>query len=144
MLIRKITFYMKHIFSSILLRQGLAVGLIGLFYSGSFFLAHPPKTQGGKNAASIEQLREGKEEAEVEDDGDRVFADRPDFALEQELELTRDPATGTVPRQRLLAAAHYNEAMLAARAVRRPGCYPMPPGLSVAPRTWPGAYWACW
>jgi len=111
---------MKHIFSSTLWRQVLAVGLIGLFYSGSFYLAHPSESRGGKNAAFIKRLLEGQEEAENEDDGDRVFADRPDLALEQEQELTRDPTTGTVPRQRLLAAAHYNETMLAARAGQRP------------------------
>ncbi|MCI1187490.1 T9SS type A sorting domain-containing protein [Hymenobacter sp. DH14] len=108
---------MKHIFSVNLLRQGLAVGLIGLFYSGSFYMAQMP--HGSKQAAFIEQWLEGNEE-EGDADGDRVFADRPDLALEQELELTRDPATGLVPRQRLLAAAQYNEKMLAAMAGQRP------------------------
>ena len=100
---------MKHIFSTGLLRQGLAVGLIGLFYSGSFYLAEPQL--GGKHAAFMERLLEGEEEGE--DDGDRVFADHPDLALEQEIALTRDPATGKVPRQRLLEAARYNYARLA-------------------------------
>ena len=107
---------MKHIFSSPLARQGLALGLIGLFYSGSFYLAQPQ--QSGKSTAFMERLLESEEEGE--DDGDRVFADRPDLALEQEVALTRDPATGLVPRQRLLAAARYNETMLAARAGQRP------------------------
>ncbi|GAB3726103.1 hypothetical protein GCM10027594_07760 [Hymenobacter agri] len=62
---------------------------------------------------------EGEEE-EDENDGDRVFADRPDLALEQDAELTRDPATGLVPRQRLLDAVRYNEAMLAKMAGQRP------------------------
>jgi hypothetical protein len=107
---------MKHFFSLTLARQGLAVGLIGLFYSGSFFLAQSPKE--GKHMAFVERLLESEDEDE--DDGDRVFADRPDLALAQELELTRDPASGLVPRQRLLAAARYNDAMLAARAGQRP------------------------
>ena len=98
------------------MRQGLAVGLIGLFYSGSFYLGQLPRSE--KTAALTEQRLEAEEESE--EDGDRVFADRPDLALEQELDLTRDPATGLVPRQRLLAAARYNEAMLAARAGQRP------------------------
>lgn len=107
---------MKQVFSTTLLRQGLAVGLIGLVYSGSFYMAQMPKT--GKSAAFIEQILEGEEE-EGENDGDRVFADRPDLALQQEIELTRDPATGTVPRQRLLEAARYNENMLAKMAGQR-------------------------
>jgi len=57
---------------------------------------------------------------EGEDDGDRMFADRPDLAIEQDMDLTRDPATGTVPRERLLAAARYNETQLALRAQQRP------------------------
>ena len=105
---------MKHFFTANMLRQGLAAGLIGLFYSGSFFLAQPPR--GTKHQALMERPLEDDDE----DDGDRVFADRPDLALEQELELTRDPATGLVPRQRLLDAARYNETMLAARAGQRP------------------------
>ncbi|MDQ2794132.1 MAG: hypothetical protein M3Y12_09010, partial [Bacteroidota bacterium] len=108
---------MKHVFSSTLVRQGLAVGLIGLFYSGSFYLGQSPKN--GKTAAFMERLLENEEE-EGEDDGDRVFADRPDLALQQELDLTRDPATGLVPRQRLLEAAQYNERMLATMAGQRP------------------------
>ncbi len=113
---------MKQVFAANLLRQGLAVGLIGLFYSGSFYLAQSP--QGGKNAAftahTLESEESEEEEEEGEDDGDRVFADRPDLALEQELALTRDPATGLVPRQRLLDAARYNETMLAKLAGQRP------------------------
>ena len=109
---------MKHLFPPTLLRQVLAVGLIGLFYSGSFYLAQPP--QGAKQYAFKERLPEGELEEEGEDDGDKAFADRPDLAVEQEMDLTRDPATGTVPRQRLLAAAQYNETMLAARAGQRP------------------------
>ncbi|GAA4024481.1 hypothetical protein GCM10022409_05610 [Hymenobacter glaciei] len=106
---------MKHSFSSNLLRQGLAVGLIGLFYSGSFYLGQSTKLS--KSAMFLELANENEEEG---DDGDRVFNDRPDLALEQEMELTRDPATGLVPRQRLLAAAQYNEDMLAKMAGQRP------------------------
>ena len=109
---------MKHFSSSNLLRQGMAVGLIGLFYSGSYYLAQP--AQATNHLAFKERLTEGQEEEEDDNDGDRVFADRPDLALEQEMELTRDPATGLVPRQRLLDAARYNETMLAARAGQRP------------------------
>lgn len=41
-----------------------------------------------------------------------MFADRPDLAIAQDAALTRDPATGTVPSERLLAAARYNEKQL--------------------------------
>ena len=109
---------MKHILPTNLLRQGLAVGLIGLFYSGSYYLAQPPRDD--KKAAFAERLLESEADEEGDEDGDRVFNDRPDLALEQELDLTRDPASGLVPRQRLLAAARYNETMLAARAGQRP------------------------
>jgi PKD repeat protein len=37
--------------------------------------------------------------------------DRMDLAVEQEIELTRDPATGTVPRERLVSALAYAEAL---------------------------------
>ena len=37
---------------------------------------------------------------------------RPDLALLQDMDRTRDPATGTVPSERLLAAARYNEGRL--------------------------------
>ncbi|KAA9331362.1 T9SS type A sorting domain-containing protein [Hymenobacter busanensis] len=57
-----------------------------------------------------EKEREG-EEGEYEEEEDK--ADRPDLALEQDAELTRDPNTLTVPRERLVAAFAYNEAQRA-------------------------------
>ncbi|WP_167852095.1 T9SS type A sorting domain-containing protein [Hymenobacter elongatus] len=45
--------------------------------------------------------------------------DRPDLALKQEIALTRDPQTGTVPRERLLVAKAQIDQMLEARATQR-------------------------
>ncbi|PJJ48494.1 putative secreted protein (Por secretion system target) [Hymenobacter chitinivorans DSM 11115] len=62
-------------------------------------------------AQSLEQRLEGEEEEENED--------RPDLALEQDVERTLDPALGTVPRERLLVAQEYAQQLLAQRASRR-------------------------
>lgn len=106
----------KALFSVSQLRQGLAGGFLMLLFAGCFQLALEtgPKTM----QELLHELSEGGEDEE--EDGDRVFADRPDLALEQDADLTRDPATGTVPRQRLLAAASFNQAMLASQALQRP------------------------
>ena len=112
---------MKHLFSSTLLRQTLAAGVIGLAYVGSFYIFQLPR--GAGQQAPKERRADGEEvegDSDGDGDGDAVFADRPDLALEQEIELTRDPATGTVPRQRLLAAAQYTAALLARQAGQRP------------------------
>ncbi|GAA4379023.1 T9SS type A sorting domain-containing protein [Hymenobacter koreensis] len=45
--------------------------------------------------------------------------DQPDLAMEQDAELTRDPNTGTVPRERLLAAYQFNEEYVARQAQQR-------------------------
>ncbi|MCB2409207.1 T9SS type A sorting domain-containing protein [Hymenobacter lucidus] len=52
-----------------------------------------------------------------EEDEDR--RDRPDLALLQEINRTRDPATGTVPRERLLVARHRADELLARQASQR-------------------------
>ena len=92
-------------------RRGSAIAAIGLFFSGSFWLAaRPDHNTSGRPRAEIGIQGESEEE---DNDGDRVSADRPDEAVLQDIELTRDPATGTVPRERLLAAARYNAAMRA-------------------------------
>ena len=105
---------MKHPYSTSRLRQALAVSLLGLFFSGSFYVAQRPAAS--TKAHPLAQSREVEnEEEEGDEDGDRVYPDRPDLALEQDADLTRDPATGTVPRERLLAAARYNIAFVAAR-----------------------------
>ncbi|WP_046242500.1 T9SS type A sorting domain-containing protein [Hymenobacter terrenus] len=95
------------------LRQALAVGLMGLFFTGTFHFAQRPTS----GPALVSQLFEDEEEGD--NDGDREYPDRPDKALEQDIALTRDPATGTVPRERLLAAARYNDAVVAARGQQR-------------------------
>ncbi|SHJ36004.1 Por secretion system C-terminal sorting domain-containing protein [Hymenobacter daecheongensis DSM 21074] len=46
--------------------------------------------------------------------------DRPDLVQQQEVALTRDPQTGTVPRERLLVAKAQIEQLLLARASQRP------------------------
>jgi hypothetical protein len=58
-----------------------------------------------------------REEGEEEDDDDRP--DRPDLAMAQEVALTQDPATGTVPRERLVAAQAYTQRLLNERAAMR-------------------------
>jgi hypothetical protein len=105
----------KPFLSASQLRQVVSSGLLLLLFAGSFQLAVKVSP---KN--TLELLSEEEEDEEDEDDGDRVFADRPDLALEQDAALTRDPATGTVPRERLLAAASYNQAALASQALQRP------------------------
>jgi len=107
---------MKHFFYSLppRLRQGLAVAFLGLFFSVAFHLADHSRA-GSSNGL----LRLGESEAEGEEDGDRVYPDRPDLAMQQEFDLTHDPATGTVPRERLLAAMRFNETKLKGQAQQR-------------------------
>ena len=96
------------------LRQGLVVGLLGLLFGGSFQLALPAASS--RQPSWLAKV-EGEDEDE-ENDADRVRTDRPDLALLQDMDLTRDPATGTVPSERLLAAARYNETRLKGLAQR--------------------------
>lgn len=56
-------------------------------------------------------------EAEEEEEENRP--DRPDLALAQDVALTRDPATGRVPRERLLAAKSQIDELLRGRAGKR-------------------------
>ena len=97
---------MANFFSSYRVRQGLAFGVLGLLFSGSFQLSLPAAEHHHPG-----WLAEPEGENE-ENDADRPRADRPDLALLQDMDRTRDPATGTVPSERLLAAARYNEGRL--------------------------------
>ncbi|GAC1599304.1 MAG: hypothetical protein NVS3B25_26100 [Hymenobacter sp.] len=108
---------MKHFASLYQLRRGLVGSLLGLFFAGSFYLASAPVPGSKRALMSAVQEKEGEDDGGA--DGDRVYADHPDWALEQDLARTRDPATGTVPRERLLAAARYNQAKLAGQAQHR-------------------------
>lgn len=112
---------MKTFYSFAFVRRGLAAGLLGLLFAGSFYLAPAPlpPTKWGQAAALHHEEEEEAEEEEAGGDADRVYADRPDLALAQDLALTRDPATGTVPRERLAAATRYNEAQLRRLAQQR-------------------------
>ncbi|TGE26483.1 T9SS type A sorting domain-containing protein [Hymenobacter metallicola] len=59
-------------------------------------------------------------EAEVEDEEeDEDRRDRPDLAFLQDFNRTRDPATGTVPRERLLVAQQRAEELLTLQASQR-------------------------
>ena len=100
------------LFSTYRLRQGLAVGVLGLLFSVSFQLALP--ATGSHRAGWLVEL-EGEDE---ENDADRPRPDRPDLALLQDMHRTRDPATGTVPTERLRAAALFNEKFLKNAAQR--------------------------
>ena len=59
--------------------------------------------------------RQGRE-GEGENEREAHQTDRPDLAAEQDAALTRDPATGTVPRERLLLAKAQAERILQERA----------------------------
>ena len=98
-------------FSSYRLRQGLAVGILGLLFSGSFHLALPAA---GNQPGWFAEL-EGENE---QNEADEARPDRPDLALLQDMNRTRDPATGTVPTERLLLAARFNEKFLKNAAQR--------------------------
>ena len=100
------------------LRPTLVASVLALLLSGSFWLAPRPHLPGKAGLLAGRPWLE-EEEEEEENDGDRVYGDRPDLAWEQEAALTRDPTTGRVPRERLLAAARYNQTALAARAQQR-------------------------
>ncbi|MCI1187098.1 T9SS type A sorting domain-containing protein [Hymenobacter sp. DH14] len=106
---------MMNFFSPYRLRQGFAVGLLGLLFSGSFHLSLPAT---GRHAPGWMAELEGEDE---ENDADRPRPDRPDLALLQDMDRTRDPATGTVPTERLLDAARYNEARLKSLALAQRG-----------------------
>ncbi|GAA4034109.1 hypothetical protein GCM10022409_18040 [Hymenobacter glaciei] len=86
--------------------------MLGLLFSGSFHLALP---DAGSHEPGWLAEREGEDK---ENDGDEVRPDRPDLALLQDMDRTRDPATGTVPTERLLAAARFNEKFLQNAAQR--------------------------
>ena len=100
----------------------LVASLLALLLAGSFWLAPRPHLSGKARllaSRTAQRTEEEEEEEEEENDGDRVYGDRPDLAWEQDAALTRDPTTGRVPRERLLAAVRYNQAALAARAQQR-------------------------
>ena len=87
--------------------------LLGLFFVAAFQLAQRPlySVRAGWQLPFVEANGE-----EDENDGDRAYPDRPDLALQQDADLTRDPATGLVPTERLLAAYRFNEASLKSQA----------------------------
>ncbi|GAA4043147.1 hypothetical protein GCM10022409_31420 [Hymenobacter glaciei] len=62
------------------------------------------------------RLTKHRIDSEEEEEREGTQTDRPDLAEEQDAALTRDPATGTVPRERLLIAKEQAERMLQARA----------------------------
>ena len=99
---------LKHPFSSFQLRQALAATLLGSFFALSFYGGQRPGPAGTLGLFAPGRAAELVEE----EDGDGPRPDRPDLALAQDVAATRDPATGTVPRERLLAAARFNETKL--------------------------------
>jgi hypothetical protein len=68
-------------------KVSLSVAALSLIAGGFFIFNNSPK-----------ELFEGEDEYERE-----ATPDRPDLAMLQEIELTKDPATGKVPRERLAA-----------------------------------------
>ncbi|MDQ2770288.1 MAG: hypothetical protein M3Y54_07290 [Bacteroidota bacterium] len=106
---------MKQIFTAFRVRQFLSLLLLGLIFTACFRLALPaPGPAGGKWLAELT----GQEDGDEENDGDKPYADRPDLALAQDVARTLDPATGTVPSERLMAAARFNETSLKKQANR--------------------------
>jgi len=85
----------------------IAVMAMGCLYLSDF--NRFPKT--AKNTAALEE----KEEAGI------PLQDRMDLAISQEKELTKDPATGDVPRERLVAAYQYAQQVRAATANKSAG-----------------------
>ncbi len=107
---------MKQTFTSFRVRQIQAGLFIGLSFATAFGLAQRPlySVENGWQLPWTELAGE-----EAENDGDEVSPDRPDLALLQDARRTMDPATGTVPTERLLAAARFNETSLKTQAAHR-------------------------
>ena len=104
-----LSFFLLKTFFSLLRRWQWAVlsALVLTTVSGYFLLQRTP------NLLSPIELTE--EEGE-EEEHDRP--DRPDLAMLQEFNRTRDPATGTVPRERLVVAQARAEQLLMQQAQR--------------------------
>jgi hypothetical protein len=106
---------MKRTILGVRVRQ-LVLGLAtaGTVGGGAWWWQH----QAEKSTLAYELREEREGEEEGEEDEDR--RDRPDLAIEQEVARTMDPATGTVPSERLVAAQRYAQQLLAERANMRP------------------------
>ena len=70
----------------------------------------------GAGCHSDNHTARGPRDREEEEERAEHQTDRPDLAEAQEIALTRDPATGTVPRERLLVAKAQIARLLQARA----------------------------
>lgn len=89
----------------------LGLATVGTLAGGTWWWQHQP------NEISLSQEVREKQEREEEE---REREDRPDLAIEQEVARTMDPATGTVPRERLVQAQKYAQRLIAERANQRP------------------------
>ena len=67
-----------------------------------------------KEQEGLAKKRGGESEAE---EGCMLLQDRMDLAWEQETYMTKDPATGTVPKERLIAAKQYADELRASQRV---------------------------
>ncbi|GAA3935435.1 T9SS type A sorting domain-containing protein [Hymenobacter algoricola] len=106
---------MKTLLQSIrLVRWGIALFLLGNLSGcgGNSTPGHSWLEQSSRPAAGQNHRERGQAEG-------AKHPDRPDLAEAQEVALTRDPATGTVPRERLLVAREQVAQMLADRASQR-------------------------
>ena len=119
---------MKQFLSSFRARQLQAILLIGCCFAAAFQLAQRPiySVKMGWQLPFAAEVGEDEE-----NDGDAPNADRPDLAVLQDMDRTRDPATGTVPTERLRAAARFNEISLQKQAQRGTAIT----GLTAAPWT---------
>jgi len=64
-------------------------------------------------------LTKGKGFTEEEEESQIPLQDRMDLAMQQEFEITKDPSTNTVPRERLLYARQYAQQLRDERANER-------------------------
>jgi hypothetical protein len=83
-------------------KLGVLLTLLAIICVGLAFLY--PNIQLFTNEKGIHNTK-----TESEEEGGIPLKDRMDLAIQQEVELTKDPSTNTVPRERLLTALAYAE-----------------------------------
>ncbi|UOG74679.1 T9SS type A sorting domain-containing protein [Hymenobacter tibetensis] len=91
----------------------LGLATTGTLAGGAWWWQQQPE-----KAGTPQELRDAREREEEEEG--KAGEDRPDLAIEQEIARTMDPATGTVPRERLVEAQQYAQKLVAERANQRP------------------------
>ncbi len=93
--------------------KGIHTTLISAGISFCFLLALP----GEDNGSTTERVDKRHESVE----GKIPLKDRMDLAIQHEFEITRDPATNTVPKERLIEAYRYTRALQESASHRAAG-----------------------